>query len=140
MNVVLLVLLVWLFNVLVHQAFRAYANCDYLIVTRLKMDPFFCEGYTVQVLGSPIFTIPGLKGVMDPPLEFVRSVVTWSVLLILALVSLYLTIIIDNLKTVVKLLTFNKDEWKKFMTSARIWLFLFLGFCSVLYFMAIARK
>jgi hypothetical protein len=101
------------------------------------MDPFFCNGYKVKVFDTTIFPIPGMKNVMDPPLELVRSTIAWSVILLFAFISLFLTIIIVNLKSVVRLITFNKDEWKKFIASTRIWLFLFVGFCSIFYFAVI---
>jgi hypothetical protein len=134
---VLLVLAVFLFNLLIKETFKPYTNCSYLIVNQLGMDSFFCNGHTVTAFGSTIFTIPGLKGVMDPPLELVRSVIAWSVVLFFAFISLFLTIMIDHLKFVVRLVSFNKEEWKKFMARARIWLFLFVGFCAVFYFTVI---
>jgi hypothetical protein len=101
------------------------------------MDPFFCNGYTVKFIETTIFTIPGLKDVIDPPLELIRLVIAWSVVLCFAFISLFLTIIIKNLKTVGKLISFNKDEWIKFMASVRVWLFLFVVFCTVFYFIGI---
>jgi hypothetical protein len=134
---VLLILAVFLFNLVVKETFTKYTNCTYLIVTRLGMDPFFCNGNTVKFFGTTIFTIPGLKGVMDPQLELVRSIIAWIVVIFLALISFCLTIIIENLKSLVRLISFNKEEWKKFMASTRIWLFLFVGFSSVFYFTVI---
>jgi hypothetical protein len=131
---VLLSLAIILLNLIIKGAFTPYANCNYLIVTQLKMDPFFCNGYNVKFFDTTIFTIPGMKNVMDPPLELVRSAVSWSAILFFAFISLFLTIIIENLKTVVRLITFNKEEWKKFFASTRIWLFLFVGFCLIFYF------
>jgi hypothetical protein len=134
---VLLILAVFLFNLLVKETFSKYTNCTYLIVTRLGMDPLFCNGNSVKFLGTTIFTIPGLKGVMDPQLELVRSIIAWIVVIFFTLISFCLTIIIVNLESLVRLVSFNKEEWKKFMASARIWLFLFVGFCSVFYFIVI---
>ena len=137
LSVVLLILAVFLFNLLVKETFTKYTNCTYLIVTRLGMDPFFCNGNAVKFFGTTIFTIPGLKGVMDPQLELIRSIIAWIVVSFFALISFCITIIIENLKSVVRLISFNKEEWKKFMASARIWLLLFVGFCSVFYFTVI---
>jgi hypothetical protein len=137
LSVVLLILAVFLFNLLVKETFTKYANCTYLIVTRLGMDPFFCNGSTVNFLGTTIFTIQGLKGVMNPQLELVRTIIAWTVVIFFALISICLTIVIQNLKTVVRLISFNKEEWKKFMASARIWLFIFVVFCSIFYLTAI---
>jgi hypothetical protein len=134
---VLLILAVFLFNLIIKETFTRYTNCNYLIVNHLRMDPFFCNGYTVKFIETTIFTIPGLKDVIDPPLELIRLVIAWSVVLFFAFISLFLTIIIKNLKTVGKLISFNKDEWIKFMASVRVWLFLFVVFCTVFYFIGI---
>lgn len=136
-SAILLALAALLFNVIIKQTFKPYTNCSYLIVTKLHMDSFFCNGYNVNAFGSTVFTIPGLSGVMNPPLEFARSIIAWSVIIFFAFISIYLTIIINNFKTVVKILTFNKEEWKRFMGSVRIWLVLFVGFCSAFYFTVI---
>jgi hypothetical protein len=133
----LLMLAVFLLNLLVKETFTKYTNCTYLIVTRMGMDPLFCTGNTVKFLGTTIFTIPGLKGVMDPQLELVRKSIAWIVVIFFALVSFCLTIIVVNIKTLVRLISLNKDEWKKFMTNVRIWLLLFIIFCSGFYFAAI---
>jgi len=134
---VLLALAVFLGNLLIKETFKPYTNCNYLIVNQLGMDSFFCNGYTVSAFGSTLFTLPGLKNVMDQPLELVRSVIAWSVILFFAFISLYLTILINNLQSVVRLVSFNKEEWKRFMASARIWLLLFVGFCLAFYFTVI---
>jgi hypothetical protein len=134
---VLLVLAIFLLTLVIKRAFTPYANCNFLIVTQLGMDPFFCNGYDVKVFDATVFTIPGMKDVVDPPLELVRSAITWGVILLFAFISLFLTILIENWKTVVGLITFQKEEWKKFLASTRIWLFLFVGLCAVFYFAVI---
>jgi hypothetical protein len=134
---ILIVLAILLLPLIIHGAFTRYANCNYLVVTRLGMDPFFCNGYDVKVLGATIFTIPGMKNVMDPPLELVRSAAAWGVIFLFASISLFLTVIITNWKTLVGLITFRKEEWIKFMTGAGVWLLLFVGFCLVFYFTAV---
>ena len=130
---ILLVLAIFLFNLITDQAFKPYTNCNYLLGSELEMPSFFCQGHKVKVAGATVFSIPGLKDVMDPPLEFVRTIISWSIILFFGFLSLYLTIIINNLKSVVKLLTFNKREWENFMASARIWLLIFVVFCSIFY-------
>jgi hypothetical protein len=137
LSVVLLILAVFLLSLLVKETFAKYTNCTYLIVTRMGMDPFFCNGSTINFLGTTIFTIPGLKGVMNPQLELVRSIIAWIMVIFFALISICLTIIIQNLKSVIRLISFNKEEWKIFMASARIWLILFVVLCSVFYFTVI---
>lgn len=130
----LLVASFFLFNQIITQTFKQYANCGYLIVNELGVDPFFCNGHVITALGYPIFTIPGLSSVMDPPLEFARTIAAWGVIVFFAFISIYLTIIINNFKSVVRLVTFNKEEWKRFMSSTRTWLLLFVILCSIFYF------
>jgi hypothetical protein len=137
LSAVLLVLAIFLFHLLVKETFAKYTNCTYLIVTRLGMDPLFCNGNSVKFLGTTIFTIPGLKGVMDPQLELVRSFIAWMAVIFFALISFCITILIKNLKSVARLICFNKEEWIKFMSGTRIWLFLFVVFSSVFYFTVI---
>jgi hypothetical protein len=131
---ILLILAVFLFNGIVKQTFKPYANCSYLLGSKLGMPAFFCDGYTVSFLGTDIFTIPGLRGVMDPPLELARKIISWSVILFFGFLSLALTILINNIKFVVKILTFNKEEWRRFIASARTWMLFFVVFCSIFYF------
>jgi hypothetical protein len=128
---------VFLFNLIIRESFTSYTNCNYLIVTQLEMDPFFCNGYEVKVLNTTLFTIPGLKDVIDPPLELARSAIALGVIVLFAFISLCVTILIVNWKSVVRFVTFNKEEWKKFMASTRIWLIFFVGLCLVFYFAVI---
>ncbi|MBN2083618.1 MAG: hypothetical protein JW748_00235 [Anaerolineales bacterium] len=132
--VILIVLAIFLFPLIIRGAFTQYANCDYLVVTRLRLDPFFCDGYDVKVLGATVFTIPGMKNVVDPPLELLRSAAAWGVILLFAWISLFLTIIIVNIKSIIGLITFHKEEWIKFIAGTRIWLLLFVGICTIFYF------
>jgi hypothetical protein len=134
---ILLVLAAFLINLLVRDAFTKYANCNYLVVDRLGMDPFFCDGYDVKFLEATIFSLPGLKGAMDPSLERIRSAAAWGVVLLFACISLFLAIIINNWRTILELMRFNKEEWKKLMAGVRIWLFLFVVLCAVFYFTGI---
>jgi hypothetical protein len=131
---VLLMLAIFLVNLNIKGTFTQYANCNYVVVTQLKMDPFFCNGYDVKVFDATLFSIPGMKSAMDPTLERIRSAVAWGVILLFAFISLFLTIMIVNIKTVVGLLAFKKEEWKKFIAGIRVWLFLFVGICAIFYF------
>ena len=133
---ILLVVAAFLFHAIITQTFVKYTNCNYLIVTKLNMDSVFCNGITVTdpLFGKKLFDMPGLSSAIDKPLEFIRLVIAWSVIVFFAFLSLFLTIIINNFVRVVKILTFNKEEWKRFLTSARISLFIFIVFCSIFYF------
>jgi hypothetical protein len=129
LNAILVVVLALLLIPMVKETFRAYTNCDYLIRQKLSMPSEMCNGVDLLVYKSP-----GLKDVMDQPMETVRTVMMWGIILLFAGVSLYLTIIINNLKTIVKLITFNKAAWGAFMASMRIWLVIFVVFCALFYF------
>ncbi len=131
---ILLILAVFLFNGIIKQTFKPYTNCSYLLGNKLGMPAFFCDGYTVSFLGSDIFTIPGLRSVMDPPLELARKIISWSVILFFGFSSLYLTIMINSFKAILKILTLNKEEWRRFMASARTWMLFFVAFCAIFYF------
>ena len=60
----LLIAAVFLANLIIQQTFKPYTNCAYLLITRLGVPAFFCEGYDVKVLGASVFNIPGLAAVM----------------------------------------------------------------------------
>jgi cell division protein FtsB len=81
---------------------------------------FFCEGRDFTVV-----KIPGLNSVMNGPLEFIRRGIIWVVLLLFIAISGYLTFIINNLKKVVKLLTFDKREWQGLLSVLRIFVTIF---------------
>ena len=133
---ILLVVAAFLFYAIITQTFVKYTNCNYLIVTKLNMDSVFCKGVTVTdpLFGKKLFDMPGLSSAIDKPLEFIRLVIAWSVVVFFAFLSLFLTILINNFVRVVKILTFNKEEWKRFLASARISLLIFIVFCSIFYF------
>lgn len=130
LNAGLLVLLVLLLSPMLKQTFSAYTNCNYLITQRLSAPAEICEGVDFGLLGR----VDGLKKFMDAPLEAGRSLLVWLVIFIFASLSLYLTLLINSLKTIVKLLTFNKAAWAAMMANMRVWLLLFVSFCALFYF------
>jgi uncharacterized protein involved in cysteine biosynthesis len=140
LSVILLALVVLLSYLLITQTFTDQMKCSYLITNKLGVDAHFCEGILVTdpIWGTTLFKLDGLKTWMDPSLGFIRKVVAWTILISFALLSLYLTIIFNNLKAIVKVLTLNKEEWKRFMASLRTWLLIFSIFCLVFYFVVVA--
>lgn len=124
----------FLFSPILAQAFKYYATCDYLILNRLAVDPMFCNGHIVQMMGIPVFTVPTLRPILDPQLEAVRAAAAWGVVISLAVVSLLLTSLINNFKALLRILTFNKEEWGRLLASARTWLLIFLALGLVFYF------
>jgi hypothetical protein len=141
----------FLSKTLIVETFSKQMKCSYLITEKLAADPHVCEGIDVNFeypqwivdiaktfgkdIGTKIdlFTLPGLQTVMDPPLRFIRSVVAWTILVFFAMVSLFLTITFNNLKTIVKIILLNKEEWKRFLSSLRTWLLIFSAFCLTFY-------
>lgn len=123
-----------LFTPILTQAFKPYATCDYLILNQLGVDPMFCNGHMVRMLGVPVFTVPALRTVLDPQLEAVRSTAAWGVVIFLAFVSLLLTSLVNNFKAVLRILTFNREEWGRLLASARTWLLIFVALGFVFYF------
>lgn len=120
-NVVLLAVAILLFSILLSQAFKTHFNCNYLIHESLDVPSFFCEGKDFTIV-----EIPGLNSVMNGPLEFIRRGMIWVVLLLFIAISGYLTFIINNLKKVAKLLTFDKREWQGLLSALRIFVTIFV--------------
>lgn len=127
----------FVFAPILAQAFKSYATCDYLILNQLGVDPMFCNGHMVTMLGVPVFTVPALRTVMNPSLEAARTVAAWGVVISLATVSLLLTSLVNNFKAVLRILTFHKEEWRRLLASARTWLLIFVALGSVFYFLVI---
>ncbi|GEM_PF-2303665 len=125
---------------LITQTFARYMNCGYLITDKLGVDSRVCNGMSFSIPGTlltpkiTLFEFDGLAAWIDDDLEIIRKVVAWIILIFFALVSLYLTIVFNNLKAIVKILTLNKEEWKRFLRSLRTWLLIFSVFCLVFYF------
>jgi hypothetical protein len=135
--VILSVAAYFLFTPILAQAFRPFATCEYLILNQLGVDPMFCNGHMVRMLGVPVFTVPALRTFMDPQLELIRASAGWGVVISLAVVSLLLTSLVNNFKAVLRILTFNKEEWGRLLASARTWLLIFLALGLAFYFVVI---
>ena len=124
----------FVFAPILAQAFKFYATCDYLILNQLGVDPMFCNGHMVRMLGVPVFTVPALRTFMDPQLEAIRASAAWGVVIVLGIVSLFLTSLVNNFKAVLRILTFNKEAWGRLLASARTWLLIFVALGLALYF------
>lgn len=138
---ILLILAYLLFNEVRTQAFKPYLNCNYLLGDWLKMNTLgemplssktwtngFCQGIHLGKVNV------GLALFLDPALEIVRTVAVWVVLLFFAFISLLLTLIINNVKKIVRIVTFNREEWKRFGASIVTFLLIFVVFCTLFYF------
>ncbi len=133
LSVILLGLAVFLAYMLVTKSFVKYWNCHYLLVMKNGLPNFFCDGFDIPLLFTSIH-VPALSAIMDKPLEFARKVTVWTLVAVFAFVSLYLTIIVNNFKAVIRILVLNKEEWKRFMASLRTWLLFFVSFCLIFFY------
>ena len=140
----LLVAAYLLFNAVRTQAFADTMRCSYVLGDGINFHAtildrtwtsVFCDGFTL-FKDVPIFEVkvPGVGILINPLLEFARTVAVWAVLLFFAFISLVLTIIINNLKTIVKIVTFNREEWKRFGATIVTFLLIFVVFCAIFYF------
>ncbi len=120
-----------LFARLLSHAFSEYFSCRYLIQDALGMPSFMCNGQDFVVV-----KIPGLSSIMDGPLEWIRQGILWIVLFFGIVISGFVTFIINNMMKVIRLLTFNKQEWNALLLTMRMFitiLFLFLISFSILF-------
>jgi len=145
-------------NLIINHSFKSRFNCDYIFTQGLKIPDSVCHGFTLgQIPGvsdatsllnnigsslglgnnnipSDTKVIPDLSAIVDPALEKVRTGITWASVLFLAFISIYLTIIFNNMKLIAKLASFNREEWTRFLGSIRTWLVIFTSFCLLFYF------
>jgi hypothetical protein len=157
LTLVFAVIAVAVSNLIVKQSFKSQFNCDYIFAQELKIPESVCHGFTLgQIPGvsdatsllnsigsslglgnntipSDTQVIPDLSGVVDPALEKVRRGITWLSVLFLGFISIYLTIIFNNMKLIAKLASFNREEWARFLGSIRTWLVIFT-FCCLLFY------
>ena len=124
-NILVFLLVVLLFYLILSRVFSGYFNCRYLIQDSLGMPSFMCEG----AIG-----IPGLSAAMDPPLSWVRRGILFVMLFFFVVVSGLSTYIINNLKWVVKLLTFDKREWQQLLTTIQIFITILAVLCLIFLF------
>ncbi|MGB1251234.1 MAG: hypothetical protein ACPG8W_11505 [Candidatus Promineifilaceae bacterium] len=111
---------------LLSYAFVEYSNCKYLIQDSLSMPDFMCDGVNLLAV-----TVPGLSLPMDGPLEWVRWGGVLAIIFFGIVISGYTTFILNNLKKVVRLVTFNSQEWRALLSTMRTFvtiLFLLLLF------------
>lgn len=127
-NLVMIVIIGFLFWLLLSRAFIGLFNCNYIITQRLGLDNVVCSGATIPGSGSitSLFGsnsdigIPGLAGAVDGPLEGLRRLLLWLIFIFFMVFSGLLTYLINNLKKVIKLITFDKREWENLLAVMRI--------------------
>ncbi len=133
LSVILLIGAVFLAHELIAQAFADYWTCHQLFVVKRGFPEVFCTGIDIDTILFGRFTV-GAVSFIDGPLEFARKIIVWTILVVFALVSLYLTLIVNNLKAVLRILVLNKEEWRRLVASIRTWLLIFVSFCLTFFY------
>ncbi len=118
---------------IVTQVFASYWTCHHLLVVKQGFPDVLCSGIDIDTILFGRFHV-GALNIIDKPLEIVRKMIVWTVVVFFALVSLFLTLLINNFKTVVRILVLDKEEWRRFMTSFQTWLLIFVSFCSIFFY------
>ncbi len=150
--VVLLALVIGLSYVHITGTYKPIMNCQGVFVTGLKFDPWICNGYSIAAFDvgpwevgpwdiGPVhihatfgyhsngYTIPGLAPGINVPLEAIRGVTVWTILIFFVIVSLALTLIynifikplIEVIKRLLKPSLDNGEEWRKLLGTVRTW-------------------
>jgi hypothetical protein len=127
-SAVLFVAAILLFNLIIDKTFIKYASCQGLIVDALKANAWNAGTTFCNIIGNDM---------LNPWLGWIRNIVAWIIVIFFAFLSLFLTILSNRFITIIRFLTLNKEEWKRFMASIRIWLLLFVAFGSIFYFTVI---
>ena len=150
LSIVLILLAAVLVYELVTQAFTRFFKCDYLMGPVFK---FLCAGVSTpgfHILGPidflglripsidfPTFSIlPRVDVHINPPLENLRKIVVWSILLAFGVLSLVLSFIVIKIKGFVKLLM-TPEGRKTVLTDLSIWLLIFAILCGLFYLRAV---
>jgi hypothetical protein len=65
---------------------------------------------------------PGLAGLVNPPLEWLRGLTVWTILGFFVIASLVVTIVVKIVgPPIVRLVTFDPEEWKNLLGTLRTW-------------------
>lgn len=129
---ILLVVGVFLFNMIIDEAFKQYANCYYL-VDQLPFKPrVICDGVNLLV-----FKLDGVNSTLNPLMEQARITLIWSVIAFFTITSLLLTILVNNFEFIIGILTFRKYEWMQLIAGTRIWLVFMVILGLVFYYFVI---
>ena len=127
--IVLLGIVVFLFNMIVQETFKQYANCSSMIEFVPTKPHVICDG--VNLL---LFKLDGLDSFITPLLEKTRVALLWGITAVFALASLLLTILINNFNFIIKIITFNREAWRRFIAGIQIWLICMVIFGLIFYY------
>jgi hypothetical protein len=161
--VVLLALAVGLGYLHIKGTYKPYMNCRYVVSTGLHLPDMLwvCNGInTAEYMPRAVTDIvnlglkacfwdgcpkqvtwpfiSGLEGLITPTLEFFRKVAVWAILIFFVFVSMFLTIMINNITTIIRILTFNSEEWKRLLGTLRTF-GLILGVFLLLFLFSVYR-
>jgi hypothetical protein len=96
-------------------------------------------GWFDQCPSEATLPIPGLKGFIDPPLEWLRGVTVWTIFAVFVIASLILTILYNIIvKPIIRLMRRDPEEWRKLLENLRTW-FLILAVFLLLFLVSVAR-
>lgn len=114
----------WMFKNLWSDIF----NCNYLITKKLGAPKEISEGIHIDFLG---IHIPGLGSLLNPVLEFIRKLSIVIILFFIGVLSFICNFIFTKFKLIIKLVTFDKEQWRRFLSGYRVFLLTFVCLCTM---------
>jgi hypothetical protein len=99
------------------------------IIPAFDIGPFNVPSWTIGARTFPI--LPALR-VIDPPLEVLRRLISWGIVVIFVVASLVLGNIVTRIKGFIETLKDPKGRLV-ILTNISLWLFFFVVFCSLFY-------
>jgi hypothetical protein len=102
----------------------------------VKYGPWAIPGLKLGPWTIPI--LPALANIINPPLDGLRPVIAWIIILFLALASLFLTVMGSKVVGFVNQLR-TPEGIRAVLTNFNIWLLFFVSFCGLFYFGVVIR-
>jgi hypothetical protein len=102
----------------------------------VKYGPWAIPGLKLGPWTIPI--LPALAKIINPPLDSLRPLIAWGIILFLALISLLLTYLGSKITGFILLLR-TPEGVKTVLTNLSIWLLFFVSFCGLFYIGAVLR-
>ncbi len=135
LTIVLIVIAAILLNLLIKQTFEPYFKC-----TGLLTGPFgsLCDQglrakWDYSWVHIDLQLLQAFDRLLNGPLEVVRKVVAWTIVILFAVVSLILASIASKIIRFVVLLM-TPEGRRVVLTDLSLWLFFFVVFSAVFYF------
>jgi len=108
----------FLFNWIRVEALENIFKCNYVL------RDFFLGGAICTLGGGPINSVLGKA----------RDITVWTILVFFSFLSILLTQIINKFKVIVRLVTLDREEWKRFGSTLVTFLLIFVVSCTLFYF------